>query len=139
MLCSARELGIADDASGLLSLPADTVPGRDVRDALALDDSLITIKIMPNRPDCLSLIGVAREVSAITGAPLSLPSVGVVNVESRATRGVRVEDAGACPRFAGRVIEGIDARARTPAWMRERIERSGIRSISAVVCARSAS
>ena len=133
MLCSARELGIADDASGLLALPPYARPGASVRDLLALDDALVTIKLTPNRPDCLSLVGLAREVSAITRAPLAPPEVAVTPVASAATRGVRIEDFDACPRFAGRVIEGIDARAPTPDWMKERIERSGIRSISAVV------
>ena len=133
MLCSARELGIADDAAGLLALPGDAKPGQDVRAALALDDALITIKLTPNRPDCLSMTGIAREVAAITGAALALPAVEPVVVDTGASRPVRVEDADACPRFASRIIEGIDARAATPAWMRERLERSGLRAISAVV------
>ncbi len=133
MLCSARELGIADEASGLLTLLPDAAPGRDVREALALDDALITIKVMPNRPDCLSIVGIAREVAAITGAPLELPPIVPALATSSATRGVCIEDMSACPRFAARIIEGIDARAPTPAWMKERIERSGIRPISAVV------
>ncbi len=133
MLCSARELGLSDDASGLLALPADAAPGCDVRDVLALDDALITIKLTPNRPDCLSITGIAREVAAITGAPLQLPAIGAVPIESKATRTVRIEDPEACPRFASRIIEGIDPRAPTPAWMKARLERSGIRSISAIV------
>src|SRR6478609_8941070 len=133
MLCSARELGLSDDASGLLALSADAPPGQDLREALALDDALITIKLTPNRPDCLSLTGIAREVAAITGAPLSLPNVVMVPVTGATTRNVRIEDAQACPRFAARVIDGIDARAPTPAWMKSRIERCGIRSISAIV------
>jgi len=133
MLCSARELGLYDDASGLLVLPPDATAGRDLREALALDDALITIKLTPNRADCLSIVGVAREVSAITRAPLKLPEIAPAAVSSTTTRDVRVEDAEACPRFAARVIEGIDPKAPTPAWMKERIERSGIRSISAVV------
>ena len=133
MLCSARELGLSEDASGLLELPQGLAPGRDLRQALALDDALITIKLTPNRPDCLSMAGIAREVAAITGAPATLPSIAPVTIDSDATRNVRIEDEDACPRFASRVIEGIDARAPTPAWMKERIERSGIRSISAVV------
>ena len=133
MLCSARELGLSDDASGLFALPEDSTPGQNVRSALALDDALITIKLTPNRPDCLSISGIAREVAAITGAPLSLPSVGNANVTSRASRNVRIDDVDACPRFAARVIEGIDARAPTPAWMKTRIERCGIRSICAIV------
>ncbi len=133
MLCSASELGLSEDASGLLALPADAIPGRDVRETLALDDALITIKLTPNRPDCLSLVGIAREVAAITGAPLQLPAIVAAPVTSTATRGVQIEDDDACPRFAARIIEGIDSRAPTPAWMKERIERSGIRSISAIV------
>ncbi|HEY3531754.1 MAG TPA: phenylalanine--tRNA ligase subunit beta, partial [Casimicrobiaceae bacterium] len=133
MLCSAKELGIADDASGLLPLPSHATPGANVRDVLALDDTLIEIKLTPNRPDCLSLVGVAREVAAITGAPLSLPELDVAPVTSDATRAVRIEDFAACPRFAGRLIDRMTARARTPDWMKERLERSGIRSISAVV------
>jgi phenylalanyl-tRNA synthetase beta chain len=133
MLCSARELGLSDDAAGLVALPAEAVPGQDLRTALSLDDAQITIKLTPNRPDCLSIVGVAREVSAITTATLALPPHHAVPVTSTSTRGVRVEDAEACPRFAARIIEGIDARAPTPAWMKERIERSGVRSISAVV------
>jgi len=133
MLCSARELGLSDDAAGLVVLPAEVVPGHDVRAALALDDAQITIKVTPNRPDCLSVVGVAREVSAITTAPLASPPHRSVAVTSTSTRGVRIEDGEACPRFAARIIEGIDAGAPTPAWMKERIERSGVRSISAVV------
>ena len=133
MLCSARELGIADDASGLLVLPSDAKPGEDLRTALALDDALITIKLTPNRPDCLSIVGIAREVSAITRAPLTFPGESRAPVSAGATRGVRIEDAAACPRFAARIIDGIDAKAPTPEWMKERIERSGLRSISAVV------
>ncbi|HSC22747.1 MAG TPA: phenylalanine--tRNA ligase subunit beta [Casimicrobiaceae bacterium] len=133
MLCSACELGIADDASGLLALAADAKPGQDLREALALDDALITLKLTPNRPDCLSIVGIAREVSAITRAPLSLPNAAPVRVSSTTTRAVRVEDEDACPRFAARTIGGIDPKAPTPEWMKQRIERSGIRSISAVV------
>ncbi|HJU21534.1 MAG TPA: phenylalanine--tRNA ligase subunit beta, partial [Casimicrobiaceae bacterium] len=89
--------------------------------------------LTPNRPDCLSIVGIAREVSAITRAALSMPAEERVPVDTSAKRNVRIEDFAACPRFAARVIEGIDARAPTPPWIRARIERSGIRSISAVV------
>ncbi|MBU6484421.1 MAG: phenylalanine--tRNA ligase subunit beta [Betaproteobacteria bacterium] len=133
MLCSARELGLSEDADGLLELRAPLAPGRDLRQALALDDALISVKLTPNRPDCLSMAGIAREVAAITGVPAALPAIAPVRIDSDATRGVRIEDEDACPRFASRIIEDIDARAPTPAWMKERIERSGIRSISAVV------
>ena len=133
MLCSARELGLADDASGLLALEATHAPGTDLRAALALDDTLFTLKLTPNRADCLSLVGIAREVTAVTGAPLMLPRVAPTPLGSDLVRALRVEDSAACPRFVARLIDGIDAAVPTPAWMRERIERSGMRAISAVV------
>src|SRR5579862_6143748 len=133
MLCSAKELGLADDASGLLLLDPTIAIGTDLREALDLDDVVFTLKLTPNRADCLSLVGIARDVSAITSAPLRLPPVSPVVATAKPTRGVRIEDAAACPRFCARVISGIDARAPTPGWMKERIERSGVRSISAVV------
>jgi phenylalanyl-tRNA synthetase beta chain len=133
MLCSAKELGIADDASGLLALPGDIAPGTDLRRALDLDDTLVTLKLTPNRADCLSILGIAREVAAITGAALEAPAIVPARVTSDARHGVRVEDAAACPRFASRVIEDVDPRAPTPAWMKARLERSGLRSISAIV------
>jgi len=133
MLCSAKELGLADDASGLLLLDPDLEPGTDLREALDLDDPLLTLKLTPNRADCLSLLGIAREVAAITASPLRPPPLTRAAVKSKANRNVRVEDALACPRFCGRVIEGIDPKAPSPEWMRRRLERSGIRSISAVV------
>ena len=133
MLCSARELGIADDASGLLGLPADSRVGASVRDALQLDDTVITLKITPNRADCLSLLGIARDLAAVTGASLEAPAVAATQVASGAKHAVRVDEPAACPRFVSRVVEGIDARAPTPGWMKQRLERSGIRSISAVV------
>jgi len=133
MLCSAKELGLSDDASGLLALPESLAPGTDLRAALALDDALITLKVLPNRPDCLSMTGIAREVSAITGAPVRLPQRSRVEEGHARVPRIRIEDLDACPRFAARLIEGIDPSAPTPDWMRQRIERSGIRSISAVV------
>jgi phenylalanyl-tRNA synthetase beta chain len=133
MLCSAKELGVDDDASGLLALDASLVPGTSLRGALALDDTLITLKLTPNRADCLSLTGIAREVAAITGAPLTLADVPVTPITFDGSRTVRVEDRQACPRFVARLIDGIDPMAPTPAWMKQRIERSGIRAISAVV------
>ncbi len=133
MLCSAKELGLSDDTSGLLALPRDLAPGTDLRLALDLDDPLITLKLTPNRADCLSILGIAREVAAMTGAPLRSPATSPVPATSSAVQRVRVEDAGACPRFASRVIAGLDPSAPTPDWMKTRLERSGIRSISAIV------
>jgi phenylalanyl-tRNA synthetase beta chain len=133
MLCSAAELGLSDDASGLLLLDTDALVGTDLRQALDLDDALFTLKLTPNRADCLSLAGIAREVGAITRCAATLPRASKITTQAAPRRHVRVEDALACPRFCGRVIEGIDARAATPAWMKRRLERSGIRPISAVV------
>ena len=133
MLCSAKELGIDDDASGLLALPPDASAGDSVRDVLDLDDTLITLKLTPNRADCLSILGIAREVAALTEAALVPPPEAAVPVTSGAAREVRVENQDACPRFVSRTIEGINARAPTPAWMKQRLERCGIRSISAIV------
>ncbi|MEO8740907.1 MAG: phenylalanine--tRNA ligase subunit beta [Casimicrobiaceae bacterium] len=133
MLCSADELGISDDASGLLLLDARAPIGADIRHALDLDDTLLTLKLTPNRADCLSLVGLARELGAITATPVATAPRASFAVDSTARRGVRIEDPLACPRFCGRVIEGIDARAPTPAWMKQRLARSGIRPISAVV------
>jgi phenylalanyl-tRNA synthetase beta chain len=135
MLCSAAELGLSDDASGLAILDPtlELEPGTDLRTALDLDDAILTLKLTPNRADCLSLLGIAREVAAITGTRLKPPPSAPIEDESKAIRNVRIEDAVACPRFCGRLIQGIDPKAPTPAWMKQRLERSGIRSISAVV------
>ena len=133
MLCSAKELGLSDDASGLLALDDALKPGTDFRAALALDDAIYTLKLTPNRADCLSMLGVARDVSALTGAPLAKPDAAPVAASSTTTRAVRIDEPQGCPRFGGRTIEGIDATKPTPAWMRARLERAGIRAISAVV------
>lgn len=133
MLCSARELGLSDDASGLLLLDPDAPVGVDLRRLLDLDDAVLEVKLTPNRADCLSILGLSREVAAITGARMTPPPLAPASYTGDAHRAVRIEDALACPRFCGRVIAGIDAAAPTPAWIRQRIERSGIRSISAVV------
>jgi phenylalanyl-tRNA synthetase beta chain len=133
MLCSARELGLSEDHSGLMALPSDASVGEDIRTYLALDDKLFTLKLTPNRADCLSLKGVAREVGALTGVPVALPSVREVAVTSDRRREVVLDALDACPRYCGRVVSGIDAKALTPDWMKRGLERSGVRSISAVV------
>jgi phenylalanyl-tRNA synthetase beta chain len=133
MLCSAKELGIDEDASGLLPLDPSLKPGTPLRDALDLDDTLITLKVTPNRADCLSLAGLAQDVAAITRSPLQLPQVDATPVTFDGVRPVRVDDPEACPRFCGRLIDGIDPSPPSPAWMVQRLARSGIRSISAVV------
>lgn len=133
MLCSARELGLSEDHGGLLPLPSDAPIGHDVRAYLNLDDTLITLKLTPNRADCLSLTGIAREVAALTGAPLALPEVAAVAPVHDETRAVVLDAPAACPRYCGRIVRGVNAKAPTPDWMKQRIERCGVRSISALV------
>lgn len=133
MLCSAKELGISDDASGLLILPGDAPVGEDIRRYLDLDDRLLTLKLTPNRADCLSLTGIAREVAALTAAPATYPAITTAPVSATATRRIVLDAPAACPLYCGRVISGVNAKAATPAWMKSRLERSGIRSISALV------
>ena len=112
MLCSARELGLSDDHSGLLELPAGSAPGADVRELLELDDHVFTIKLTPNRADCLSILGVAREVAALTRSKMRAPDTTPVPSRSDARHPVRISAAEGCGRFTGRVIRGVDARAR---------------------------
>ncbi|MGZ8251712.1 MAG: phenylalanine--tRNA ligase subunit beta [Methylophilaceae bacterium] len=133
MMCSSKELGLAEESTGLLELPADAVIGQDIREYLGLNDKLFTLKLTPNRSDCLSLIGVAREVSALTGAPLSLPTITPVESQIEASKHVHVNSPVECPRYCGRMIAGVNAQAKTPDWMVRCLERSGLRSISAIV------
>ena len=133
MLCSAKELGIAEEASGLLILPADAPVGQSIRQYLELDDNVFELKLTPNRADCLSLLGIAREVGAITGAVTSLPSVPDVPASIADTRAVVLDAGDACPLYCGRIVKGVNAKAPTPEWMKRRLERSGIRAISALV------
>jgi phenylalanyl-tRNA synthetase beta chain len=133
MLCSAKELKISEQGSGLLELPQDAPVGQNIRDYLLLNDLKFTIKLTPNKADCLSVLGVAREVSALTGSPLSVPAARQVTVTSDEVLPVRVSAPDLCGRFAGRVIRGLNAKAATPEWLKRRIERSGQRSVSALV------
>jgi len=133
MLCSARELGISEDHSGLWVLPDDAPVGEDIRSYARLDEKRIEIKLTPNRGDALSVIGVARDLRAITGAALTLPDMRPVPANSTLTKKVHIEAPELCGRFTGRVIRGLNPKAPTPTWMRERLERSGQRSISALV------
>jgi len=133
MLCSARELGLSEDHSGLLELPADAVPGSDLRAALALDDRVLTIKLTPNRADCLSILGIAREVAALTRTRLQEPDTAAVAAAGAARHPVRISEPAGCGRFSARVIRNVNAAAPTPEWMRRRLERAGQRSISALV------
>ena len=133
MLCSARELGITEDHSGIWILPEDAPVGTDIREYAKLNDARIEVKLTPNRGDALSLIGIARDLHAVTGAPLTLPEMKPVALTCDCRLPVRVEAPELCGRFASRIIRNINARAETPAWMKERLERAGQRSISALV------
>ncbi|MBT8566965.1 phenylalanine--tRNA ligase subunit beta [Polynucleobacter paneuropaeus] len=133
MLCSGKELGLGDDHEGILELPADAPVGKDIRQYLDLDDQIFVIKLTPNKADCLSLVGMAREVAAITGAALKKPEWKAVPVSIKDQRKVIVENTELCGRFAGRVIQGVNAKAKTPDWIVQRLARGGQRSISALV------
>ncbi len=133
MLCSARELKIADDHGGLLELADDAPVGTNLRDWLRLDDTVFTLKLTPNLAHGLSVFGVAREVSALTGAPLKTPAFAPVQPAHDQRLPVEVQAPDLCGRFTGRVVRGVDTKAATPAWMVERLARCGQRSVSALV------
>lgn len=133
MMCSAKELKISEESSGLMELPEDAPVGQNIRDYLGLNDLKFTIKLTPNKADCLSVLGVAREVSALTGVPLALPQFRNVAVSMDEVLPVKISAPDLCGRFSGRVIRGLNAKAATPEWMKRRLERSGQRSVSALV------
>jgi phenylalanyl-tRNA synthetase beta chain len=133
MLCSAKELKLSDDHGGLIDLPEDALIGQNFRDCFQLNDLKFTIKLTPNKADCLSVLGVAREVSALTGCVLKKPTYQKVDVTFAEILPVKVSAPDLCGRFSGRIIRGLNARAITPEWMKRRLERSGQRSISALV------
>ncbi len=133
MLCSARELGVAEAAEGLWELPPDAPVGEDLRRWLDLDDPVLALSLTPNRADCLSVRGVAREAAALYGLALAGPEWGPVPAAHGETVPVQVEASAACPRYLGRVVRGVDPDARTPLWMVERLRRAGIRSLGPVV------
>ncbi|HKO87269.1 MAG TPA: phenylalanine--tRNA ligase subunit beta [Burkholderiales bacterium] len=133
MLCAARELGIHDESSGLLELADDAPVGQDFRAYRQLDDRVLTLKLTPNRADCLSIRGVAREVAALTAVNLNTLKVATVADKIDDRFPVRISAPHACGRFGGRVIRGVNAKAVTPQWMKERLLRCGQRSISALV------
>ena len=133
MLCSGKELNLDVDASGLLELPADAPVGKPLAEYLGLPDASIELKLTPNRPDCLGLRGLAYDVAALFGATVNEPQCGPVVSTSTARREVRLDAGADCPRYLGRVIEGINAAAKSPLWLANRLRRSGVRPISAVV------
>ncbi|MFC7462697.1 phenylalanine--tRNA ligase subunit beta [Hydrogenophaga defluvii] len=135
MLCSARELKLSEDHGGLLELAADATVGQNIREHLRLDDTLFTLKLTPNLAHCLSVYGIARELSALTGAPLQTPSFPAVPVTLPADDrlAVKVSAPDLCGRFSGRIVRGVNTKAQTPAWMVERLARCGQRSVSPLV------
>lgn len=133
MLCSARELKLSEDHGGLLELAPDAAVGQDIRQHLRLDDTLFTLKLTPNLAHCLSVYGVARELSALTGAPLVAPVFPVAKVALDEVLPVSISAKDLCGRFSGRVIRGVNPRATTPAWMVDKLARCGQRSVTALV------
>ncbi|WP_368921956.1 phenylalanine--tRNA ligase subunit beta [Comamonas aquatica] len=133
MLCSAKELGIDDDASGLLEFPADAPLGQNVREYLNLDDTLFTLKLTPNLAHCLSVYGVARELSALTGTPLKALSFPAAAVALQDKLPVKIEATDLCGRFSGRIVRNVNTRVKTPQWMVDRLARCGQRAVSPLV------
>ncbi|MGE3346318.1 MAG: phenylalanine--tRNA ligase subunit beta [Ramlibacter sp.] len=133
MLCSAQELQLSEDHGGLLELAADAPLGQDIREHLRLDDTLFTLKLTPNLAHCLSVFGIAREVSALTGAPLQVPSFPPVAVTQPDTLPVKISAPDLCGRFSGRIVRGVNPRAATPPWMVDRLARCGQRSVTPLV------
>ncbi len=133
MLCSEKELGLAADANGLMELATDAPVGVDIRDYLSLNDNIIEVDLTPNRADCLSVEGLAREVAVLNQMDWSITHVENSTVSHADTLTVSVKATNACPRYLGRLLKNVNTKAETPLWMQERLRRSGIRSLSAVV------
>ena len=133
MLCSARELKLSEDHGGLLELAPDAPVGQDIRAHLKLDDTLFTLKLTPNLAHCLSVYGVAREVAALTGAPLNALAFPVVRVDNEDKLAVKVSAPDLCGRFSGRIVRNVNPQAPTPSWMIDRLARCGQRSVTALV------
>ncbi|RZL67313.1 MAG: phenylalanine--tRNA ligase subunit beta, partial [Variovorax sp.] len=133
MLCSARELKLSEDHGGLLELAPDAPVGADLREVMQLDDVLLTLKLTPNLAHGLSVFGIARELAALTGAPLKTPAIAAVAAAHADRLTVKVEAPDLCGRFSGRVVRGVNTKAATPAWMVDRLARCGQRSVTALV------
>ncbi len=133
MLCSAVELGLGEESDGILSLASDAPVGQAITDYLNLPDAVIDLDLTPNRGDCFSVLGIARDVSALTGASLKDDSVPPVDATIADVHPVQIDFPEGCPNFAGRVIRNIDPAAMSPLWMAERLRRSGLRPIHPVV------
>jgi phenylalanyl-tRNA synthetase beta chain len=133
MLCSAVELGLGEESDGILALPDDAPAGMPLTEYLGLPDTVFDLDLTPNRGDCFSMLGVARDIAALTGSPLKLPEFATVEASISDTLQVEIPLPEGCPSFAGRLIRNIDPTARSPLWLVERLRRSGLRGISPVV------
>ena len=133
MLCSARELKLSEEQGGLLELNGDAVTGQDIRAHLHLDDTLFTLKLTPNLAHCLSVFGVAREVAALTGAPLNIPIFPSISTDQSEILPVKISAQDLCGRFSGRIIRQVNPKSATPQWMVDKLARCGQRSVSALV------
>ncbi len=133
MLCSAAELGLGEDHDGILELEPTLTAGDDLREALALEDRTIDLDLTPNRGDCLSLRGLAREVGVLNNAPVAELTINPTTATIEDTFEVQLEDPEGCPRYLGRVIRGVDISRPSPLWLKERLRRTGLRSIDPVV------
>ena len=133
MLCSAVELGLGTESDGIMELPDDAPAGSELPAYLSLPDAVIDVDLTPNRGDCFSVLGIARDVSALTNKPLSGPDMPALEAATDRVHPVKRPVPDACPRFAHRVVEGIDPKAASPLWMTERLRKSGLRAIHPVV------
>jgi phenylalanyl-tRNA synthetase beta chain len=133
MLCSAIELGLGEDSGGLIELPEDWLVGQALREAMQLEDWVIALDLTPNRADCLSVRGLARELAALTDCPVQAPDMPPVPAKSKAIMSVTVAAPEDCPVYLSRVIEAVDVKAPSPTWLTERLRRSGLRSLGAIV------
>ncbi|MCK4707290.1 MAG: phenylalanine--tRNA ligase subunit beta, partial [Gammaproteobacteria bacterium] len=133
MLCAEKELAMAESSDGLMELPADATVGMDIREYLQLDDQAIEIELTPNRSDCLSIKGVAREVATLNNCDLTPVNIAAQTATIDDVLPVNIEAAEACPRYLGRVLRNVNVKAETPLWMQEKLRRSGFRSLGPVV------
>lgn len=133
MICSAAELGLAESSEGIMPLPEDAPVGGDFRNYVGLDDQIIDVDLTPNRGDCLSVAGIAREAGVINAAEVSAPEIPAVAPVHQDQFAVSLEAPEACPRYCCRIVKNIDPNAESPLWMQERLRRGGIRSLGAVV------
>ncbi len=133
MLCSEKELGLAEHSAGLMELPDDAPVGENLRDYLLLDDTIIEVDLTPNRGDCLSIAGIARELAVLNNCAITRPEMTVVEATHSSVFDVQIDAREACSHYVGRVIKGVNTQAQTPLWMLERLRRGGVRALGAIV------